>query len=262
MGPKASKMAHVDEDEAVRLLVQAQRTGGHSKIDPAPLAGLDRAGAYRVVLAQQEALGEEVGLYKTSLMQPDGTGIIAPIWRSRVGTSPGFCFPTAAYAVKGLEFEVGVKLGRDVPAGEGVDEAAVAAAVESYFVGIEIVGTRLVEPSTGGQPGPAAGLADNLSALGYVFGGESPRGRDVDGLEVSFELDGRVLDKRTAKPGFGTVLTSVVAYARAQHPDMPLKAGTVITPGSLNGCVLLPPGSTGRVVGRLGSETTVEFTLS
>ncbi|KAL8343566.1 hypothetical protein RB598_004764 [Gaeumannomyces tritici] len=255
-------MAHANEDEAARLLVQAQRTGGHSKIDPAALAGLDRAGAYRVMLAQQEALGEEVGLYKTSLMQPDGTGIIAPIWRSRVGTSPDFCLPTASYAVKGLEFEVGVRLGRDVPAGEGVDEAAVASAVASYFVGIEIVGTRLGEPTAGKQLGPAAGLADNLSALGYVFGGEFARGTDVDGLEVSFELDGRVLDKRMAKPGFGAVLTSVVAYARAQHPDMPLKAGTVITPGSVNGCILLPPGSKGRVVGRLGSDTTVEFTLS
>ena len=256
-------MTHT-EDEAVRLLVQAQRAGGHSKIDPAPLARLDRAGAYRVMLAQQKALGEEVALYKTSLMAPDGTGIIAPIWRSRVGSSPDFSFSTTTYDVMGLELEVGVKLGRDVATATDVDAAAVAAAVDSYFVGIEIVGTRFGQSSTTGgeKPAPGAALADHLSALGYVFGGTFSRGGDVDGLEVSFELDGRVLDKKLAKPGFGAVLASIVAYARAQHPDMPLKAGTVITPGSVNGCVLLPPGSKGRVVGRLGSETAVEFTLS
>lgn len=253
--------APLGEEGITRLLVEAQRTGGNTKVDPGTLAGLDRAAAYRIVLGQQKALGEEVALYKTAI-HPDGVGIAAPIWASRVGSSPGFVFGPGL-DVKGLEFEVGVKLARDIPAGResGVDESAVAGAIEHYFMGVEIVGTRLGPIPSGEKPGPVQGLADNLSALGYVLGEKYARGPDVSGLDISLELDRRVIDKRPAEPGFGTILSSLVAYAQSQHPAMPLKAGTVITTGSLNGCIPLPPGAKGRVVARLGHETPIEFTL-
>lgn len=254
-------MTKPSEAELVQLLVDAQRAGGKPVVDPETLAHLDLEAAYRVSLGQQEALGENVSLYKTAVRNDGSPGVASPIWASRVGNSgPDYVFP-AGLEVKGLEFEVGVKLARDIEVSDDLDEDAVEAAVDHYFLGIEVVGTRLAPTKTGEKPSPAQALADHNSALGYVFGGNYARGRDVSGLTVSLEIDGKEIDRKPAVPGCGTVLASVVAYGKAQFPGFPLKAGTVITTGSLNGCVLLPEGAKGLVVGRLGDEEPVKFVL-
>ena len=56
-----------------------------------------------------------------------------------------------------------------------------------------------------------------------------------------------------AKHSFGNVQASFIAYAKKQQPHCPLKAGTVITTGSL--CGLVPTSGTGHVVGRIGNHT-------
>lgn len=254
-------MTPPSESELIQLLVDAQRAGGKPIIDPAKLAHLDLDAAYRVSLGQQTILGEQVALYKTAVRTDGSPGVASPIWASRVGQSgPDYVFPRDL-VVKGLEFEIGVVLSRDIEGCEDLDEEAVEAAVDHYFLGIEVVGTRLAPTAGGEKPSPAQSLADHNSALGYVFGGRYARGRDVSGLEASFEIDGKEIDRKPAVPGCGTVLASVVAYAKAQHPGLPLRAGTVITTGALSGCVLLPEGARGLVVGRLGNEVPVQFTL-
>lgn len=240
-----------DEADLIRLLTDAQRSGSRS-IDATTLAHLDRPAAYRVLTATQTALGEATGMLKTAV-QPDGVGAAAPIFASRVGRAPDFALP--ADRVVGLEVEAGLVLARTIPNDPGVDEAAVAAAVDHYFTGVEIVGTRYLDRA---KAGPAAGLADNFSAFGYAIGSRYVRGADIDGLTVTLELAGKQIYAAPAKHGFGTVLASLVAYARAQHPHLPLAAGTIITTGSLCGLVLTS--GPGHVVARLGDET-VELDL-
>ena len=98
-----------------------------------------------------------------------------------------------------------------------------------------------------------------MSGLGYVIGTEPRALKDsLDGLMVSLEFAGSEIYRAPAKHGFGTVLASVAAYAAAQQPHLPLKAGTLVTTGSLCGLVLTS--GTGHAIARLGDDI-VEFDL-
>lgn len=237
------------EATLVQQLVDAQRSGTQT-VDPAPYAQLDRAAAYRVQHGVMTALGETAGMYKTGLA--DGVGTVAPIFASRVGPSGAFRLPVAN--VVGLEVEVAVVLGKDVP--NGTDELDLVEAIDHYIVGVEIVGTRFTDRAAAGGNG---GIADGMSSLAYVFD-PVPRdpGADLDNFDVVIEFGGKQIYMAPAKHGFGTVLASLVAYAKAQRPEYPLKAGMIVTTGSL--CGLVPTTGTGHVVGQLGSHR-VEFDI-
>ena len=233
------------EAEMTASLADGQRRGTHT-VDAAALASLDLAAAYRVQSGVLKAIGAKIAMLKTGIQ--DGIGVAAPIYASGFGRS-GLHLPVAN--VLGLEVEVGLVLGKDV----GPDND-VAAAVDHYFTGIEIVGSRFVDRKLAGANG---GLADNMSALGYVIGVEPRSLKDnIDSLTVTLEFAGEQIYFAPAKHGFGTVLASVVAYAKAQQPGMLLKAGTIVTTGSLCGLVLTS--GTGHAVARLGDDV-VEFDL-
>src|SRR5690606_23615084 len=94
---------------------------------------------------------------------PDGRGAAAPIYASGFGHS-GFRLPSTN--VIGLELEVGLVLGADLSVEAAADEIAAVDAIDHYFVGIEICGTRYADRAAAGYEG---GLADNMAALGYVL---------------------------------------------------------------------------------------------
>ena len=237
----------MSEAELIALLADAQRNGTHT-IDPTLFAGIDRAAAYRVQTGVTAALGWTVGMLKTAI-HSDGIGAAGSIYAQHVGRS-GFRLPVAN--VLGLELEVGVVLGKDIPAGT----TDVAPYVDHYFTGIEIVGSRFTDRS---KAGPNGGMADNFSSLCYVIGTEPRPLRDsLDGLTVTLEFAGSQIWAAPARHGFGTVLASVAAYAASPDRVYPLTAGTIITTGSL--CGLVPTTGPGHVVGRLGNDR-VEFDL-
>jgi 2-keto-4-pentenoate hydratase len=234
------------EAEMIAALADGQRRGTHI-VDPTPYATLDRAAANRIQIGVLDAVGAKIGMLKTAV-QSDGVGVASPIYASNVGRT-GMRLPRAN--VLGLEVEVGLVLGKDVG-----PETDVAGAVDHYFTGIEIVGSRFTNRTAAG---PNGGLADNMSGLGYVIGGEPRALKDkIDGLTVTLEFAGKQIYSAPAKHGFGTVLASVVAYAKSQLPRLPLKAGTIITTGSLCGLVLTE--GAGHAVARLGDDV-VEFDL-
>lgn len=243
-----------EEADLIQQLVAAQRAS-QSNVDAALFADIDRAAAYRIQAGVSAALGETPALIKTAI-QPDGTGIAAPIFGSRFGRSGDFALSRAT--VTGLEVEVGLVLGADIPVETArTDEAAIVEAIDHYFVGIEVCGTRYRDRLAASVQ---AGLADNMSSYGYVINpAEREPGADIDSFDVQLSLDGVQLQAGPARHSFGTVLNSFVAYAKAQVPAYPLKAGTIITTGSL--CGLVPVAGTGRVKAVLGSHT-VEFTLT
>ena len=244
--PTESEQSWMTEAEMIASLADGQRNGTHI-VDGAAFASLDRADAYRVQSGVMLAVGASAAMLKTAI-HSDGVGTAAPIFASKVGRD-GVRLPVAN--VLGLEVEVGVVFGHDV--GPDTD---LAAAVDHYFTGVEIVGSRFVDRKAAGLNGP---LADNLSGLGYVIGTE-PRllKDDADGLPVTLEFGGRQIYSAPANHGFGTVLASVAGYAKAQQPHLPLRAGTIVTTGSLCGLVLTS--GTGHVVAPLGDDT-VEFDL-
>jgi len=241
------------ETELITLLVAAQRAG-LSNVDATLFADIDRAAAYNIQAGVLAALNETPALIKTAI-QPDGVGIAAPIFASRYGQSGSFSLPIAT--VTGLEVEVGLVLASDVTAETAADAAAIIEAIDHYFVGIEVCGTRFIDRKLAGVQ---AGFADNMSAYGYVINPtERDTGADIDNFDVQLTLDGVQLHAGPARHSFGTVLNSFISYAKSQQPAYPLKAGAIITTGSLSG--LVPVTATGRVKAVLGSHT-VEFTLT
>ncbi|KAK0389158.1 hypothetical protein NLU13_2733 [Sarocladium strictum] len=206
------------DSELVQLLVEAQRNGNQATpVDPEKFAWISLEDGYRISLAQKEALNETVGMYKTLIMA-DGVGAAGPIFASRIGHSPDYKFP-AGLSVKGLEFEVGLELARDVAPDENLDEEAFDEAVSHYFLGIEVVGTRLAPTATGEKPSMPVQLADHFSALGYVIGAMCPKDIDVSGgLTVTFELDGKEIHRQVGIQPNGSVVASALAHA-AQGRD-------------------------------------------
>src|SRR5690606_19244382 len=180
-----------------------------STVDATLFADIDRAAAYRIQAGVLAALGETPALIKTAV-QPGDVGIAAPIFASRFGQSGDFSLPIAT--VTGLEVEVGLVLGSDLSIETAIeDDAAIIEAIDHYFVGIEVCGTRFADRTLAGVQ---AGLADNMSSYGYVINPtERDPGADIDGYDVQLSLDGVHLHSESAKHSFGTVLNSFIRYA-------------------------------------------------
>ncbi len=240
-------------EDLAHHLVAAHRAGRHD-VDARPYSELDRETALAVQLRVMQLLGETPGLIKTAVA-PDGMGVAAPIFASRFGQSPSFRLPAAN--VTGLELEVGLVLDRDLDVETARrDELEIIEAIDYYFVGIEICGTRFIDRTVAGFNG---GLADGMSALGYVMNpAHRELGAEIDDFEVELEFSGATIHSAPARHSFGTVLSSFVAYAKNQNPAFPLKAGTIVTTGSL--CGLVPVTGTGHVKGRLGNYV-VDFDI-
>ena len=242
------------EADLIQQLVAAHRAS-QSTVDATLLSDVDIAAAYRIQAGVLAGLGETPALIKTAV-QADGVGVAAPIFASHFGQSGDFQLSRAT--VTGLEVEVGLVLGADLSAETAkADDAAIIETIDHYFVGIEVCGTRYRDRLAASVQ---AGLADNMSSYGYVINpAERESGADIDGFDVQLSLDGVQLHSGSARHSFGTVLNSFIAYAKNQVPAYPLKAGTIITTGSL--CGLVPVSGNGRVKAVLGHHT-VEFTLT
>lgn len=242
-----------EELALAQSLFEAQMDGA-STVDATRYAHLDLEAAYRVALRVMDMMGEAPALIKTAIA-PGGVGIAAPIFRSRVGESGAL--KLSSPTIVGLEVEVGLVLGADLDTHTArTDPAAITDAVSHYFVGIEVCGTRYVDRSKAGSFG---GLADNLTAYGYVINPKHREfGADIEGFEVSLDFGSAQVFSGPGKHSFGTVLASFEAYARNQHPALPLKAGTVVTTGSL--CGLVPISGKGHAQARLGTHI-VEFDI-
>ena len=76
-----------------------------------------------------------------------------------------------------------------------------------------------------------------------------------DNFDVSLEFNGKQIHAGPARHSFGTVLASFVAYARAQYSAYPLRAGTIVTTGSL--CGLVPVSGPGHAVARFGNHEVI-----
>lgn len=235
-----------NEAELIRLLANAESTGTHT-VDPVPYAALDRAAAYRIQTGVLTATGAAVGMLKTGIFA-DKAGVVAPIVAARVGHAPDFKMPSAN--LLGLEVEVGMVLKRDVASSADLPDA-----IDHYFTGVEICGSRFTDRALAG---PVGGLADAMSALGYAIGAPRALGDKIDGLGITLDFAGTRIWDAPAVHGFATVLASLVAYADNQHEAYRLRAGTIITTGSMCGMVLVS--GPGHVVATLGDDR-VEFDI-
>jgi 2-keto-4-pentenoate hydratase len=138
------------------------------------------------------------------------------------------------YAKPGLECEIAVRLGADLPARDGGHtRASVLPAVAAVMTSIELVEWRFVDFKRAGVPSL---VADDFFSCGCVLGPEQPPevlAGDAD-IPGRFTVDGVVASAGSARDILGHPLNSLAWLAdhRATR-GAPLHAGDIVTLGSI-----------------------------
>ncbi len=228
--------------EAARMLIDEHRRG----IKFAPFAaryGIARVDdAYAVqrefvrleqAARQTRAVGYKIGL--TSKRMQAMCGIDSPIagvvLADRVHAS-GARLKPAAHGRAGLEFEIAVRLGRDLPPGaSALDLADVATAVDAVAPAIEIVDDRHADY---GKLDVLSLIADNAWNAGIVLGAFVSAWPDLAGIEGLVSLDGEVVDRGFGRDVLGHPFAPVAWLAtHLAAQGTLLRAGDIIMTGSL-----------------------------
>lgn len=245
--------------EALRdALVAAYR--GRSLVAGAKLpAPATVAGGLAVQAQISQALGVEAKGWKVGLAE-DGTPVAAPMpgpW-----LEAGDEYEAAPGADIRIEIELGLRLSQDLPVrpGRPYSRAEVLDHCDSVFLGIEIVESRFSDWRD--EIAYPARLADSLAHGGYLIAQTlSPKTLDhLSDLSCFIALDGTTLYDKPAVHPNGDPVAPVLAWANRSEDTLgPLRAGQVITTGSLCGGVLAP--GKGEVVAALRPLGTVSLTL-
>ncbi len=210
-----------------------------------PLGGLERSDLGNAYQVQREFVrllrarsGAAVAGYKVALttkrmqamcgIDHPGAGVVLA---NRVHPS-GVVLKAADFGRVGLEFEIGVRIGRDLPASAGpftfeMLEGAVAAVCPAF----EVVDDRradykLLEVATL--------VADNAWNAGIVLGAWQTSWPDLGAARGVVKLDGAEVDSGHGRDVLGHPFAPLVWLAEqlAQHGEG-LKAGDVVLTGSL-----------------------------
>ena len=241
---------------AAALFAQAWLDGAPIDAFPDNLAPRNLAEATAMQDAMAARIGEDIVGWKIA-GRPG-----APFGRIFVSTSfeSGATLPAPRYAGNIMECEVGFKLNRDLPPREQPYERGEVAAAADLAINIELVGfrrTNVVEQVAAalaaGKPYPdnetdrLVNIADNGGNLGLVVGPvvEDWQHRSLPDIAVDLSIDGGearpLLPKQARGEPFDVLLWAANNLSRR---GIGLKAGHIITPGSVNVPVPLPAGST------------------
>ena len=179
------------------------------------------------------AAGYKIGL--TSKRMQDMCGIDSPIagvvLRDRVHRS-GKSLTSSGYGRVGLEFEIAVRLGRDLHPESGVlGLAEVAKAVEAVSPAIEIVDDRNADYGT---LDALSLIADNSWNAGIVLGAFVGAWPDLASIEGVVCADGRVIDRGSGRDVLGHPFNSV-AWLASHLAEMgsALRTGDIVMTGNL-----------------------------
>jgi 2-keto-4-pentenoate hydratase len=175
--------------------------------------------------------------------------------------APGDVYDGAIGAELRVEIEIALRLARDVPMrpNQPYSRAELLGYCDKAYLGIEIVESRLANWQ--GVPF-ALWLADALGHGGYYLGPELDMKvlDDLTGLGCFISLNGVTIYDQPAVHGNGDPMTPFLAWANRKDELMGgLRAGQIITTGSLCGGVLSP--GKGEIVTKLSPLGTVELSL-
>ena len=219
-------------DDAATLLLTVRR-GAAPRLDGLPEAvrPATEQDAYGIQHTVSAALGGIDG-WKVGSASPAATHFTcAPLPAGTVVDGP----LTVQGSDRGVEAEIAVRLGRDLPprsAPYTIDE--VRAAIASAHPAIEVLESRFIDAAAAGA---LSALADSLSNHSLVLGPAIDEWEHVDlSTETgSLLVDGVEIKRGTANPG-GEMLRLVAWLANAgTHWAGGLRAGQVITTGSWTG---------------------------
>ncbi len=190
------------------------------------------------VRRQMEARGVGVAGYKiglTSKRMQDMCGIDSPVagivLQDRVHLS-GKSLMSSAYGRLGLEFEIAVRLGRDLRTdGAALELADVADAVDGVSAAIEIVDDRNADYGT---LDALSLIADNAWNAGIVLGTFVGAWPDLASIEGVACADGKAVDRGFGRDVLGHPFNSVAWLAsHLAATGSALRAGDIVMTGNL-----------------------------
>jgi len=144
-----------------------------------------------------------------------------------------------------IEVEVALRLVRDLlPAGKLLPYEELASAFDAMLPVIEVVETRL---SDWAEADALAKLADLQSHGALVLGAPVPLPKallDFSAIEARLEFDGRqVASTRGANPAVDVWRLLAWQALHCEQRGMPLRAGQIVTTGSLTGMLVATAGA-------------------
>ncbi len=204
------------------------------------IAGVDDAYAVQreyVRLQMQSrnvgAAGHKIGL--TTKRMQEMCGIDSPIagviLKDRVHRSDA-SFSASSYGRAGLEFEIAVRLGRDlVPAGHVLGLEEVAEAVDAVCPAIEIIDDRHADYR---NLEVLSVIADNAWNAGIVLGDFVRSWPDLASIEGIVSVDGQITDRGSGRDVLGHPFHPVAWLAgHLARGKTPLRAGDIVMTGNL-----------------------------
>jgi 2-keto-4-pentenoate hydratase len=230
----------MNSHDAASLFLTARR-GASPRLEglPAGLRPQTEAEAYAIQQAVVAELGG-IGGWKVGSPNPASTHFTcAPLPAGTVLDGP----VTIEGSDHGVEAEIAVRLGRDLPPRESpytIED--IRAAIASAHPAIEVLESRFVDLAAAG---PLSGLADSLSNHSLVLGPAIADWEQVDLTRETVRLmvDGVEIKHGTANPG-GEMLRLVVWLANeGTRWAGGLRAGQVVTTGSWTGKDFTRPGA-------------------
>lgn len=225
---------------AARLLLDARFP--HRPLDALPEAHrpLDEAAAYAIQDEVAEALGG-IGGWKVGAASPTAAPACAPLPAPGIVPS-GHVFPRGAFALNGLEAEIGFTLARNLPPrATPYTEEDVLAAIRSVHPVVELVDSRYVDMRAAD---PLSALADLASHGALVVGPGCTADLRVDQTRqpVRLEAGDQLLYEGVGGNAAGDVFR-LLAWL-ANHAAVRcggLRAGQVVTTGSCSGLAFARP---------------------
>ncbi|OYY93190.1 MAG: hydratase [Hydrogenophilales bacterium 28-61-23] len=214
------------------LLLQAYQS--HQPLDASPETG--PASVEQAYAAQQTVWREMVGerrpsVWKAGTPNRQTEPTAAAIFPHRIASSPAH-FSADDFRTLGIEAEIAVRFGRDLPArAEPYRREEILAAIASAHVAMELIDSRLADPKAAG---PLWRLADNLLNGGLIIGAEIPNWRELDfsGLSVRVHANGLCLAESVGRPPLDDLFYCLpwwIAHVGGA------KAGDIVTTGAWNG---------------------------
>lgn len=237
----AAAMPTVTPDTVARALCLARRDG--RRVPPALLQPADLAEAYAIQDATLAAIGP-IGGWKVGARGPGEEPTCAPL--PAEGLLPdGALLQGPTWRLRGIEVEVGFRLGVDLPARAApYTREDLARAMESVLPVIEVVESRLADWLGAGSQ---AQLADLLSHGALVLGRRQPfepAWFDLRQVEAELRFDDRIVAHTVGEhpsPDAGSLLAWLANHCSAR--GVGLKAGQVVTSGSCTGLLFASEGT-------------------
>lgn len=243
-----------DAQAAARLLAAVWR--GQAPIESARILPPTREAAFELQFATAELLGavDGIGGWKVGAKGPDAMPNAAPLPRqgllpdgALVPTGPG----TQSTRMRGVELELAVRLGQDLPGRElPWTRQEIAQRIDAVFPALEVVETRLADWRTSDALAQLGDLQTHGALVLGAAGRVAPGSLDLRDLEACLTFDGQpVASTRGANPAGDLWRLLDWLAQHAQRMGRPLRAGQVITTGSCTGMLFAPEGCV--VVGEL-----------